>query len=91
MAISRYRNTNTIDNFYESVDFPSKERLDEIDTFRIRVARFDRLDVLAAKHLGGGEYWWVISLLNDLDWMYGFEEGQILKIPVDIDDVLRMF
>jgi len=78
-------------SFFESIDFPSKKNLDAIATIRVRVAKFDRLDQLAFKHLGAGEYWWVIAVMNDLQWMFEFEEGQILKIPVNVDDVLRLF
>jgi hypothetical protein len=92
MAESRYRTTAVIDeSFYESVDFPTREELDSINTFRIRIAQFDRLDNLAFKHLGSGEYWWVIALMNGLEWPYAFEAGQIIKIPVELDDVLRLF
>lgn len=92
MAESRYRTAAIIDqSFYESVDFPSQEQLDTINTFRIRIAQFERLDNLAFKHLGAGEYWWVIALINGLEWPYAFEAGQIIKIPVELDDVLRLF
>lgn len=92
MAESRYKSTGIIDGqFYESVDFPSKAQLESINTFRIRIAQFERLDSLAFKHLGSGEYWWVIALINDLDWAFGFEAGQIIKIPIELDDVLRFF
>jgi hypothetical protein len=93
MVFSRYRNLNTLEDkkFYETPTFPSKTQLDAIDTFQIRVSRFDRLDILAFKHLGAGEYWWIISVMNDLSWAFSFEEGQILKIPVNLDDVLRLF
>lgn len=65
--------------------------MDGIATFQIVAARFDRLDNLAAVHLGAGEYWWVIAVMNNIDWIYGFDEGQILKIPVDVKDVLKLF
>lgn len=95
MAISRYRNSNTIQKdgiarHYESADFPSPDDLASIPTFKIRASRFDRLDQLAFKHLGSGEYWWIIALMNDLDWMYGFDPGQILLIPVNAEDVLDL-
>lgn len=92
MALSRYRNVNTIDKkFFESVDFPTKTRLDEVPTFKVRIAQFDRLDQLAFKHLGSGEYWWVIALLNDISWAFDFEPGAVIKIPVDVQDVLKLF
>jgi len=95
MASSRYRNVNVVNEsgqsrYYETVDFPSAEVLAAIPSFKIRAARFDRLDQLAYKHLGQGELWWIIALMNDIDWMYNFEEGQILRIPLDASDVLRL-
>lgn len=91
MALSRYRNSNTIDGkFFESSDLPNKKELDKIPVFKIRVTQFDRLDNLAFKHFGSGEYWWVIALINDLDWAFEFEEGQILDIPINVQDVLEL-
>ena len=91
MALSRYRNSNVIDNrYYETFKFPPKDQLDKIPTYSITVNKFDRLDNLAFKYLGDGTYWWVIALINDLDWAFAFEEGQVLKIPIDIQDVLRI-
>ena len=92
MAESRYKSVGILDDkFYETVDFPSKKELDAISTFQIRLANFDRLDNLASKYLGSGEYWWVIALMNDLDWAYTWEEGKIIRIPVQLSDVLRLF
>jgi len=92
MAISRYRNVKKVDGkYYETISFPDIKRFDGLNVIRIRVSRFDRLDNLAFKHLGAGEYWWVIAAINDLDWAFSFEEGQIIKIPVDVQDVLRYF
>jgi hypothetical protein len=92
MAESRYRSVGIRDeSFFESVDFPSQAELDTINTFRIRIAQFERLDNLAHKHLGSGEYWWIIALINGLEWPYAFEAGQIIKIPIEIDEFLRLF
>ena len=91
MATSRYRNTQIIDEkYYSSQDVPDKD-LDKIQTFSIRITNADRLDILAAKHLGNGEYWWLIAELNDIDWPFDFEDGQIIKIPVNIEDALKFF
>lgn len=93
MALSRYRNLNTLEEkkYLETPDFPSQEDLDAIPTVQIVANRFDRLDNLAHVHLGSGEYWWIICLMNNLEWMYDFEEGQILKIPTDLNAVLKLF
>lgn len=95
MALSRYRNTNVVKQdgvaqHYETVEFPSSSDLAQVPVFRIRVGQFDRLDQLAYKYLKNGEYWWVIALINDLDWMYDFEPGQIIKIPTNVENVLKL-
>ena len=95
MPLSRYRNTPIVNEKGSSQYYESENRIDpailaDIPTFKIRLTKFDRLDILAFKHLGSGEYWWVLALMNDLDWMYGFEEGSILKIPINVDDVLKL-
>jgi len=91
MAISRYRNTNVIDKkYFETVDFPQID-VTKISTFSIRITDGDRLDNLAFKYLGSGEYWWVIALINDIDWSFDFISGQIIQIPTDAEEVLKFF
>jgi nucleoid-associated protein YgaU len=93
MALSRYRNLNTLEDkkYYESADFPAQEDLEKLATVQIVISQFDRLDNLAHIHLGDGAYWWVIAMLNGLDWPFKFDEGQILLIPTDIKEVLKLF
>jgi len=93
MSLSRYRNTNFLNNkqYYETVSFPDKETLDAIPSIQVRISKFDRLDNLAFKFLGSNDYWWVIALVNNIDWAFKFEEGQLIKIPVDVQDVLKLF
>ena len=91
MTISRYRSSNVIDGkYFETFNFPNIKQLDNIGVIRIRVAQFDRLDQLASKYLGDGSYWWVIALMNDISWGFSFTPGQILRIPVDVNDVLKL-
>jgi len=90
-GLSRYRNLKVIDGkYFETSNFPSQDKLDAIATYSVVANKFDRLDNLAFKYLGAGEYWWVIALINNLEWAFTFEEGQILKIPINIEDVLRI-
>jgi hypothetical protein len=93
MALSRYRNLNLLENgkYYETSKFPSAEDLNKFSTFQIVANKFDRLDNLAHIHLGNSQYWWIIALFNNLDWAYGIEEGQILIIPTNLDEVLKSF
>ena len=90
MAVSRHRNQNIIDNkYFETFDFPNIDKT-KIQTFSIRITDSDRLDSLAFKFLGNGEYWWIIAWLNDIDWIFNFSSGQIIEIPVNIDDILKL-
>lgn len=86
---SRYRNTNIISgSYYATFDFPD---LSKVATFNIRTSSEDRLDTLAAKYLGAGEYWWIIAAMNNIDWFFNFTPGSILVIPVNAQDVLKYF
>jgi nucleoid-associated protein YgaU len=48
----------------------------------------DRLDKLASQHLGEGEYWWVLALVNEIKCPLSIAPGTVIKIPNNIDDVL---
>jgi hypothetical protein len=90
MPTSRYINTRKDGPGLETRRSIPKKELDKIRTLSIRVTDQDRLDTLAFKHLGSGEYWWVIAEINELKWAWDFVPGQVMKIPLDIEDVLRL-
>jgi len=91
MAVSRYKNLNIIDNKYlETPEIIKKRDLNNISTINIRTGAEDRLDVLAAKYLGDGSYWWVIAQVNDLEHAFDFIPGKILKIPLDLEEFLKL-
>ena len=95
MTISRYRNTNIIDERYlETPNFPTQADLDNIPTIQVTATQFDRLDNLANKYLGDGRYYWIIAMFNGLDWAlasFSPTEPTILIIPTDLDAVLKLF
>lgn len=95
MSVSRYRNTNSInDQYLETPTFPTRTQLDEIPTIQIVANQYDRLDNLAHKYLGDGRYWWIIAEFNGIEYpLAGFspDEPTILKIPTDLEAVLRLF
>lgn len=89
MPNSRYRNVVPISSsYYGTYEFPYP-KLASVPVFSIRTTSLDRLDTLAFKYLGAGEYWWIIAMLNNIDWAFDFVPGEILKIPIDVQDVLR--
>jgi nucleoid-associated protein YgaU len=49
----------------------------------------DRMDKLASKYYGDDEYWWVIALVNKINYPLGVQPGTVLKFPVAVDSVLE--
>lgn len=88
---SRYRNTKIIDGKTQATfEFPVID-LSKIQTFSIRISDGDRFDVLAHKYFNDGTLYWVIMLVNDISWPWDFASGQIIQIPIDVNDVLKFF
>ena len=90
MAVApRYRNVPIISgSYYSTYNFPDAQ-LATIPTYAIRTTTQDRLDTLAAQYLGADEYWWVLAMLNGYAWAFDFVPGELLQIPVDVQDVLK--
>lgn len=88
--VSRYSNAPIVSgSYYGTFEFPDAARLAQVPTINIRTTAMDRLDTLAARYLGTDEYWWMIAMLNNIDWAFDFTPGDILRIPVDANDVLK--
>lgn len=99
MARSRYSGTPTIDGkFYASFALrPNPGGLKTVDllagvrTFEHLYARGERLDHLAARYFGDDGYWWVIALVNNINYPFasgGLVPGTVLAIPEQVQDVL---
>lgn len=70
--------------------------LEGVDTVEYLYKAGDRLDHLAARFFGEDQYWWVIALVNGIDYPFasgGLTPGTLLKIPLSaqaiLDKVLR--
>lgn len=65
--------------------------LEGVRTVEYTVKVGDRIDHLAAKFFNDDQYWWVIALANGINYPFssgGFKPGRLLKIPLDVKDVL---
>lgn len=100
MAKSRYFNTDVLGNtdepaHYATPDLPTGVRgiaidlLDGVTTTTHRFALGDRLDKLANQFFGDDEYWWIIALVNGINYSLGVPLGTELVIPTDIVPVLQ--
>ena len=99
MGRSRYSQTEIIDNKYyatselpvEGLGYREPNLLADVRTFDYKFSVGDRLDHLAAKFFNDETYWWVIALVNNIDYPFasgGLVPGRTLKIPFDVKDVL---
>ena len=98
MPISRYQNFGTVND--------SKTGKQSLDTFPgiqgrllqrpsdiiVTLSDAQRIDALAADHLGSGSYWWVICLLNDMVFPFGkqVEAGTTIRLPNDINNFIAL-
>ena len=45
----------------------------------------DRLDLIAAEHLGDGRLWWVLAACSKIGWGLQVPPGTLIYIPTQID------
>lgn len=99
MAKSRYSDTPIVDGkYYKSFLLPRRaaglaevDLLEGVETTDYLYKAGDRLDHLAARFFGEDQYWWVISLVNGINYPFasgGLVPGRTLKIPTDVSKVL---
>lgn len=96
MAKSRYIDTQVTGSHLTTTVFPTysrgyrqKDLFENVKTWEYVTVRGDRLDVLAAKHLGDDQMWWVLAYGNVINMPLDLPAGTVLKIPFDVSDVTR--
>lgn len=100
MAKSRYAETRLLDGkFYathrlpvQAAGYKELDLLAGVKTFEHVYKRGERIDHLAAKYFRDEGYWWIICLVNKIDYPFasgGLVPGTKLRIPFDVKDVLN--
>jgi len=98
MAISRYQTLRRVKTYSNDPvrleTFPplSESILSNIPHTVVKFQETDRLDYIAERFLGDSSYWWAICLMNNLEnpFSYKLLPGALLKIPNDVDHILKM-
>ena len=98
MAISRYKNFATIKDYktgkHRLETFPAihGELLYSSSDIIITLSDAERIDKLASEHLGSGEYWWIICLLNNLVFPFGQKvaAGSTIRLPANVDNFISL-
>ena len=49
----------------------------------------DRIDRLSAKFLGDDRYWWIIAIINQINYPLGIKVGTIILIPSSVQPILE--
>lgn len=97
MARGRYDNQETVDGSsygtydrrFESMGLKEIDLLDNVRNFEHTIIAGERLDGLAHKYFGEDSYWWVLALINKIDYPLSITPGTKLRIPYDVKDVFR--
>ena len=98
MATSRYDQFRRVRSYsndpvrLETFPAISAADLESIPHTIIKFKETDRLDHLAETFLGNSSYWWAICLMNNLEnpFSYKLLPGTLLKIPNNVDHILKM-
>lgn len=97
MARSRYGQQDYVDSGHfgtydkriEGGGFRDMNLLDGIRSFEYTMLAGERLDVLSNKFFHDDQYWWVLALVNSIDYPLGLPAGTKLRVPYDIKEVLK--
>lgn len=95
--VSRYRslrqvvhNTQPADRFVSlETPNPFSTRLSNMKVHEVSYSETNRLDIIADKYLGNASYAWIIAYINEIEDGYSVYEGQKLKIPHNITELMQ--
>ena len=59
-------------------------------TQEFTLAEGQRLDIVSSNFYGNPKYWWVIAAASGIGWQCQVPPGTLLKIPISIDEVIRL-
>ena len=98
MAKSRYSDTQILENHYKTFSLPKKSLgyaqqnfLENVKTQDYTIIAKERLDHISFKFFGDEQYWWVLAVVNNINYPFasgGLIPGKTIKIPLELQKVL---
>ena len=61
-----------------------------IDYDVVILSENQRLDHIAHRVYGSSEYWWIVAAASGIGWGLQLPPGTVLRIPTNLNDVLRL-
>lgn len=58
--------------------------------YRVQAGEQARLDLISTRFYGTPDYFWVIAAHNQIKDTLSIDVGDLLRIPVDLSEVLRL-
>lgn len=97
MARSRYGQQDqadtahygTYDKIIESGGFKDVDLLDGVRSFEYILREGERLDIISSRYFHEDKYWWIIALVNKIDYPLGLPAGTKLRIPYDVKEIFK--
>ena len=86
--MSRYSNVFDIKTAKDNIP-PVKEISNRESDIYIQFNSTDRLDLVSHRVYGDPQYWWIILGANDYQLEFDIVDGELLRIPYPLVDVLN--
>ena len=86
------RNINSIRHYATAeFDFPTTQEIKNLTRVRHIWKTGDRYYKLAIEYYSSAQYWWVIALFNQKPTEADLKVGDLIYIPLPLQDILRYY
>ncbi len=88
MANPYYKEYQIIDDKYYGIpDFVDRD-FSDIEGKELEIQEGDRMDIIAEQIYGDPNLWKAILIYNDIGYFFAVRPGMIIKLPLNIQEVI---
>lgn len=84
-----YKKEDVVDGKYYRIPSFAKADFSGIAARDLMIQEGDRLDILAEQLWGDSNYWRYLALFNGIGYFFDLVPGDIIRVPIDIQQVIR--